>query len=96
MAEDGLSPGRYTANYLKLGMYAGKVHALPTSPASAALYYNKAHFAFYMRPRYWGRVARRIWQNPRELRDYWWLARESVNALDWMPSPINPGSSARA
>jgi hypothetical protein len=59
-------------------------------------YYNKAHFAFYLRPRYWGRVLRRVARHPRELRDYWWLARESLHALDWIPSPINPGSSHRA
>jgi len=35
-------------------------------------------------------------RNPRELRDYGWLLRESFHALDWIPSPINPGSRARA
>jgi anaerobic magnesium-protoporphyrin IX monomethyl ester cyclase len=59
-------------------------------------FYNRAHFAFYLRPRYAGRVAKRLLHNPREIRDYWWMLRESVHLLDWIPSPINPGSSARA
>jgi len=44
MRKSGLSADRYVPNYLKLGMYNSKVYALPTTPASVALYYNKAHF----------------------------------------------------
>lgn len=44
MASTQLTRERYIPNYLKLGMYEGKVYALPTTPASLGLYYNKAHF----------------------------------------------------
>jgi len=44
MAKSGLSRDRYTPNYLKLGTYDDKVYALPTTPASVALFYNKEHF----------------------------------------------------
>ncbi len=44
MASTGLEKDRYIPNYLKLGMYGGKVYALPTTPASSGLYYNKEHF----------------------------------------------------
>lgn len=44
MASTSLSRDRYIHHYLKLGLYRGKVFALPTSPTSLGLYYNKAHF----------------------------------------------------
>lgn len=44
MAASDLKKERYIPNYLKLGTYRGKVFALPTTPASVALYYNKEHF----------------------------------------------------
>jgi len=44
LEEHGLARGYYTENYLKLGMYNGKVYALPTTPMSVALFYNKEHF----------------------------------------------------
>jgi len=44
MASTGLSKDRYIPNYLKLGTYDDKVYALPTTPASLGLYYNKEHF----------------------------------------------------
>ncbi len=45
MRESGLEPGRYTPQYLDLGVYEGRIYALPTTPASVALFYNKDHFA---------------------------------------------------
>jgi len=59
-------------------------------------FYNKAHRAFYLRPRYVGRALHRMMQAPREVSDYWWLVREFLQSHEWLPSPINPGSSARA
>jgi multiple sugar transport system substrate-binding protein len=44
MARSGLGRDYYIENYLRLGEYAGRVYALPTSPASAGLFYNKEHF----------------------------------------------------
>ena len=44
MASAGLEKERYVPNYLKIGMYDEKVYALPTTPASLGLYYNKQHF----------------------------------------------------
>ncbi|HUU70717.1 MAG TPA: ABC transporter substrate-binding protein [Planctomycetota bacterium] len=44
MAKSGLTRDYYTDNYLKLGEYDGKIYALPTTPASVALFYNKQHF----------------------------------------------------
>lgn len=44
MARSGLSPDRYTPQYLKIGTYRGRIYALPTTPASVALFYNKDHF----------------------------------------------------
>ncbi|MDJ0786995.1 MAG: radical SAM protein [Myxococcota bacterium] len=80
-----------------------KVHQRDACHETASLtgdeiwhFYNKAHLRFYLRPRYVGRVVRRLSQNPHEIRDYWWLLRESFHALDWLPTPINPGSQARA
>jgi len=44
MERAGLERSRYTPNYLKLGTYRGRICALPTTPASVALYYNREHF----------------------------------------------------
>jgi ABC-type glycerol-3-phosphate transport system substrate-binding protein len=44
MARSGLTRDYYVENYLKLGEYGGRIYALPTSPASVALFYNKEHF----------------------------------------------------
>ena len=44
MARSGLEPGYYIDSYLELGRYAGKTYALPTTPSSVALFYNKEHF----------------------------------------------------
>jgi len=44
MAASGLTRDYYIENYLKLCEYEGKVYALPTAPASIALFYNKDHF----------------------------------------------------
>lgn len=44
MAQSGLGRDHYIENYLKLGEYDGRVYALPTTPATVALFYNKAHF----------------------------------------------------
>lgn len=44
MASTGLDKERYIPNYLKLGMYNDRVYALPTTPSSVGLYYNKDHF----------------------------------------------------
>jgi len=44
MRESGLARDYYIENYLKLCEYKGKVYALPTSPMSLALFYNKEHF----------------------------------------------------
>jgi hypothetical protein len=59
-------------------------------------FYNKAHRVFYLRPRYVGRALHRMLQAPREVSDYWWLVKEFVQSHEWIPSPVNPGSSARA
>jgi len=44
MAESGLTPDYYHANYLELCRYDGKTYALPTTPATLALFWNKEHF----------------------------------------------------
>ena len=44
MAQSGLKRDYYVENYLKLGEYGGHIYALPTSPATVALFYNKEHF----------------------------------------------------
>lgn len=44
MRESGLSPERYTPQYLRIGMFGGRIYALPTTPASVALFYNRDHF----------------------------------------------------
>ena len=44
MRASGLTRDYYTDNYLKLGEYGGKIVALPTTPSSVALFYNKEHF----------------------------------------------------
>jgi len=44
MAKSGLTRNYYTDDYLKLGEYNGKIYALPTTPTSVALFYNKEHF----------------------------------------------------
>ncbi|NOY83121.1 MAG: ABC transporter substrate-binding protein [Kiritimatiellaeota bacterium] len=44
MAKSGLSPERYTPQYLRIGTYDGRIYALPTTPASVALFYNRDHF----------------------------------------------------
>ncbi|MBM3211882.1 ABC transporter substrate-binding protein [Candidatus Poribacteria bacterium] len=44
MKSSGLDKDRYIPNYLKLGTYEDKVYALPTTPSSLGLYYNKKHF----------------------------------------------------
>lgn len=45
MQKSGLDPERYTPQYLDIGTYEGHVYALPTTPSSVALFYNKDHFA---------------------------------------------------
>lgn len=40
-----LDPARYTPQYLDIGTHEGRIYALPTTPASVALFYNKDHFA---------------------------------------------------
>ncbi len=44
MRDSGLDPERYTPQYLDIGRYGGRIYALPTTPASVALFYNKDHF----------------------------------------------------
>ena len=44
MAAAGLDPARYIPQYLQLGRFDGRIYALPTTPASVALFYNKDHF----------------------------------------------------
>jgi ABC-type glycerol-3-phosphate transport system substrate-binding protein len=44
MAKSGLKRDYYIDNYLKMGEYDGHIYALPTAPASLALFYNKEHF----------------------------------------------------
>lgn len=44
MAQTGPKPEDYIDNYLQLGRYQGKTYALPTTPGSLALFYNKEHF----------------------------------------------------
>ena len=44
MRESGLARDYYTDKYLQLGEYHGKTYALPTTPSSVALFYNKEHF----------------------------------------------------
>jgi ABC-type glycerol-3-phosphate transport system substrate-binding protein len=44
MAESGLADDYYIPNYLNLCRYKGRTWALPTGPASLALFWNKAHF----------------------------------------------------
>jgi len=44
MASTGLEKERYITNYLKLGTYSDRIYALPTTPSSVGLYYNKEHF----------------------------------------------------
>ncbi|MFC1713172.1 extracellular solute-binding protein [Candidatus Poribacteria bacterium] len=44
MASTKLDKERYIPNYLKLGMYNERLYALPTTPSSVGLYYNKEHF----------------------------------------------------
>jgi len=45
MRKSGLRRDRYIPQYLQIGMFHGTVYALPTTPASVALFYNKDHFA---------------------------------------------------
>ncbi|MBN2451789.1 MAG: ABC transporter substrate-binding protein [Lentisphaeria bacterium] len=45
MRQAGLDPERYTPQYLEIGTHEGRVYALPTTPASVALFYNRDHFA---------------------------------------------------
>ncbi len=45
MAESGLTEDHYILNYLRLGQYEGKTVALPSTPTTIALFYNKKHFA---------------------------------------------------
>jgi len=44
MAQAGLPREHYIDHFVKLGEYDGKIYALPTSPSSVALFYNKEHF----------------------------------------------------
>ena len=44
MAQSGLARSRYTPQYLEIGTYDDTVYALPTTPASVALFYNRDHF----------------------------------------------------
>jgi multiple sugar transport system substrate-binding protein len=44
MAKSGLTEGHYIKNYLKLCQFRGKTYALPSTPATTALFYNKDHF----------------------------------------------------
>lgn len=44
MERSGLPHDYYIANYLALGEYAGRIYALPTTPATVALFYNRDHF----------------------------------------------------
>jgi multiple sugar transport system substrate-binding protein len=44
MRQSGLTRDYYIDGYLKLGEYRGRIYALPTSPSSVALFYNKEHF----------------------------------------------------
>lgn len=44
MAKSGLPPSRYTPQYLQIGQFGGRTYALPTTPASVALFYNNGHF----------------------------------------------------
>ncbi len=44
MAEAGLADDHYIPNYLRLCRYGGRTFALPTTPATIALFYNKDHF----------------------------------------------------
>ena len=44
LEESGLTRDYYIPNYLKLCEYSGNVYALPTTPGSVALFYNKEHF----------------------------------------------------
>ena len=59
-------------------------------------YYNKAHTVFYLRPRYWARVIKRMIQHPQEIKNYWWMMKEFILTHKWIPSPVNPGSRSRA
>jgi multiple sugar transport system substrate-binding protein len=45
MKESGLDPERYTPQYLDIGRQDDLIYALPTTPASVALFYNQDHFA---------------------------------------------------
>lgn len=45
MAASNLTPDHYVPNYLKLCQYEGQTYALPSTPATVALYYNKDIFA---------------------------------------------------
>jgi len=45
MADSGLTEDHYVLNYLRLCQYDGKTVALPSTPATTALFYNKKHFA---------------------------------------------------
>ena len=44
MAASGLTEEHYVPNYLRLGQYQGATYALPTTPSTIALFYNKDHF----------------------------------------------------
>jgi len=44
MAKSGLKREDYIDNYFSLGQFRGKTYALPTTPSSVALFYNKEHF----------------------------------------------------
>ena len=44
MTASGLDASRYIENYLRPGIYGERIYALPTTPSSVALYYNKTHF----------------------------------------------------
>ena len=44
-------------------------------------YYRKAHVSFYLRPRFWGRIIRRMFHHPIEIRNNWWLLREFITTF---------------
>jgi len=44
MEASGLKRSFYIPAYLELGEYRGRIYALPTTPSSVALFYNKEHF----------------------------------------------------
>jgi radical SAM superfamily enzyme YgiQ (UPF0313 family) len=93
--QSNLLPANFTWDAFTLHKKNSMHQTANMSSEEVLYYYNKAHTDFYLRPRYWARVIKRIIQHPQEIKNYWWMMREFLSTHQWIPSPANPGSRAR-